>query len=120
LAAVATIRDVVEALSRRAGVDAVVVVGRDGLPIDARTANGTDPESVAALLPSAVNGLAQLGHAGQRGEFDTGVLEFGAGIAVLSVLNSDCLRSCWYSPPPTLERCCTISAAIAPGIARLL
>jgi predicted regulator of Ras-like GTPase activity (Roadblock/LC7/MglB family) len=91
LAAVATIRDVVEALSRRAGVDAVVVVGRDGLPIDSHTANGMDADDVAALLPSAVNGLAQLGHAGQRGEFDTGVLEFGAGMAVLSVLNSDCL-----------------------------
>src|SRR5947199_169266 len=32
----ATIREVVEALSRRTGVDAVVVVGRDGLPIDLR------------------------------------------------------------------------------------
>jgi predicted regulator of Ras-like GTPase activity (Roadblock/LC7/MglB family) len=87
----ATIRDVVEALSRRAGVDAVVVVGRDGLPIDSRTGNGVDAESVAALLPSAINGLAQLGQAGQRGEFDTAVLEFRAGLAVLSVLSSDAL-----------------------------
>lgn len=89
----ATIRDVVEALSRRAGVDAVVVVGRDGLPIDSRTGPGVelDTENVAALLPSAINGLAQLGHAGQRGEFDTGVLECGAGLAVISVLNSDAL-----------------------------
>ena len=48
----ATIRDVVEALARRGGVDAVVVVGRDGLPIDARAADGVDAENVAALLPS--------------------------------------------------------------------
>src|SRR2546429_225652 len=60
----ATIREVVEALSRRTGVDAVGVVGRDGLPIDSRTANGVDAESVAALLPSVINGMAQLGHAG--------------------------------------------------------
>src|SRR2546423_2152143 len=46
-APMATIRDVVEALSRRSGVEAVVVVGRDGLPIDARAANGMDPEGVA-------------------------------------------------------------------------
>jgi len=56
----ATIRDVVEALSRRTGVDAVVVVGRDGLPIDSRTANGVDAENVAALLPSVINHMAQL------------------------------------------------------------
>src|SRR5260221_104039 len=43
----ATIRDVVEALSRSNGVDAVVVVGRDGLPIDSRVANGVDADSVA-------------------------------------------------------------------------
>ncbi len=87
----ATIRDVVEALSRRAGVDAVLVVGRDGLPIDSRTANGVDAESVAALLPSVINGMAQLGEAGGRGEFGTGLLEFGAGLAVVTVLNADAL-----------------------------
>src|SRR5207248_2371742 len=78
----ATIREVVEALSRRTGVDAVVVVGRDGLPIDSRTANGVDAESVAALLPSVINGMAQLGQAGGRGDFGAGVLEFGAGLAL--------------------------------------
>src|SRR2546430_134251 len=77
----ATIRDVVEALARRGGVDAVVVVGRDGLPIDARAANGVDAENVAALLPSVINGLAQLGEAGGRGPFGTGVLELGSGLA---------------------------------------
>ena len=86
-----TIRDVVSALSRRAGVDAVVVVSRDGLPIDSRTANGVDAENVAALLPSVINGMAQLGQAGGRGEFGTGVLEFGSGLAVVSVLNADAL-----------------------------
>src|SRR5437660_1168720 len=87
----ATIREVVEALSRRTGVDAVVVVGRDGLPIDSRTANGVDAESVAALLPSVINGMAQLGQAGGRGDFGAGVLEFGAGLALVSVLHADAL-----------------------------
>src|SRR3989449_7058820 len=87
----ATIRDVVEALARRGGVDAVVVVGRDGLPIDARAADGLDTENVAALLPPVINGLAQLGQAEERGEFGTGVLEFGSGLAVVSVLNADAL-----------------------------
>src|SRR5256884_8176559 len=87
----ARIREVVEALSRRTGVDAVVVVGRDGLPIDSRTANGVDAESVAALLPSVINGMAQLGQAGGRGDFGAGVLEFGAGLALGSVLHAHAL-----------------------------
>ena len=101
-ATMATIRDVVEALSRRSGVEAVVVVGRDGLPIDSRAANGLDPgrvrgvfhcfsESVAALLPSVINAMTQLGDAAARGEFGTGVLEFGRGLAVVTVLNADAL-----------------------------
>src|SRR5881409_3434649 len=87
----ATIREVVEALGRRAGVDAVVVVGRDGLPIDSHARNGVDPDNVAALLPSVINGMTQLGQAAGRGEFGTGVLEFGGGLAVVSVLNADAL-----------------------------
>src|SRR6266540_3384170 len=81
----ASIRDVVEALSRSTGVDAVVVVGRDGV------ANGVDAESVAALLPTAINHMAQLGDAGGRGDFTTAVLEFGRGLAVVAVLHADAL-----------------------------
>lgn len=94
----ATIREVVEALGRRAGVDAVVVVGRDGLPIDSRTTNGVDADSVAALVPSVINGMAQLGQAAGRGEFGTGVLEFGAGLAVVTVLNADALLAVLVQP----------------------
>src|SRR2546423_10393029 len=85
----ATIRDVVEALSRSNGVDAVLVVGRDGLPIDSRVANGVDAESVAALLPSAIKRMAELGTAGGRGDFNTAVLEFGGGLAVVAVLHAE-------------------------------
>src|SRR5438132_771317 len=88
----ATIRDVVEALARRGGVDAVVVVGRDGLPIDARAANGVDAENVAALLPSVINGLGQLGEAGGGGPFDAMLLDLhlpdGSGLELLRELRS--------------------------------
>src|SRR3989442_8566690 len=84
----ATIRDVVEALSRSNGVDAVVLVGRDGLPIDSRVANGVDADSVAAVLPTAIKQMAQLGDAGGRGDFATPVLEFGRGLAILAGLNA--------------------------------
>lgn len=87
----ATIRDVVEALSRRTGIDAVVVVGRDGLPIDSRTQNGVDAENIAALVPAVINGVTQFGEASGRGAFGTAVLEFGSGLAVVSVLHADAL-----------------------------
>jgi predicted regulator of Ras-like GTPase activity (Roadblock/LC7/MglB family) len=87
----ATIRDVVEALSRSTGVDAVVVVGRDGLPIDSRVSNGVDAENVAALLPSAIKHMAQLGDAGGRGNFSTAVIEFGSGLVIVSELHADAL-----------------------------
>jgi predicted regulator of Ras-like GTPase activity (Roadblock/LC7/MglB family) len=69
----------------------VVVVGRDGLAIDSRVGNGVDTESVAALLPSAIKHLAELGEAGGRGDFATAVLEFGGGLAIVAVLNAEAL-----------------------------
>ena len=82
------IRDVVQALQRRPGVEAVVVVGRDGLPIDS-SGNGVDFESVAALLPGVLRGAGELGAVGGRGAFARGVLEFAGGLAVVSELNDD-------------------------------
>jgi len=84
-----SIRDVVDALHQREGVDAVLVVGPDGLSIDARTRDGIDGEGVAALLPTAVRSVADLGAAGGRGEFTTGVLEFAGGLAILATLTAD-------------------------------
>ena len=87
----ATIRDVVQALSAREGVDAVAVVGRDGLAIDAASQNGVDTEGVAAVLPGVIREMGQLGEAGARGEFGAAVLEFGAGLAVVAVLSAEVL-----------------------------
>jgi predicted regulator of Ras-like GTPase activity (Roadblock/LC7/MglB family) len=83
-----SIRDVVAALERREGVDAVLVVGPDGLPIDAR-ADGVDLESVAALLPGVVRAVGDFAAAAGRGAFSDGVLQCGEGLAVVSVLNAD-------------------------------
>jgi len=56
-----------------------------------RVANGVDAESVAAMLPSAIKQMAQLGDAGSRGDFTTAVLEFGRGLAIVAVLNAEAL-----------------------------
>jgi uncharacterized protein len=83
------IHDVVLAVNRRPGVEAVVVVGRDGIPIDSQMQNGVDPDNVAALVPGVLRGADELGAAGGRGEFSAGVLEFGRGLAVVAVLSPD-------------------------------
>ena len=67
----------------------MVVVGRDGLPIDSASRDGVDPEGVAALLPAVIRSVGELGAAGERGEFTTGVLEYDGGLAVVSVLHED-------------------------------
>lgn len=86
-----TIRELVQAIARRSGVDAVLVVGPDGLPIDSVSGDGVDPDSVAALLPAVIRGMSDLGVAGGRGGFATGVLEFDAGLAVVAVLHADAM-----------------------------
>lgn len=84
-----TIRDVVDALHGRDGVDAVLVVGSDGLVIDSRSRGPVDSEGVAALLPNALHGVADLGEAGRRGALTTGVLEFRGGLALLTTLTDE-------------------------------
>ncbi|GBD33439.1 MAG: hypothetical protein KatS3mg081_0373 [Gemmatimonadales bacterium] len=87
----ASIRDVVKALASREGVDAVIVLGRDGLPIDASTGDGLDPDSLAALVPPVVAACSRLGAAASRGDFSVGAIEYGSGKVVLVNLTSDAL-----------------------------
>ncbi len=87
----ATIRDVVRTLGEHDGVETVVVLGRDGLTIDSFTKNGSDADSVAALVPSLIDACAKLGVAGTRGDFNAGVMEFGDGFVVVSVVTPDAL-----------------------------
>lgn len=84
-----SIREVVEALHRRDGVDAVLVVGSDGLVIDSRARAHVDSEGVAALLPTALRGVADLGAAGRRGAFSAALLEFDGGLALVATLTDE-------------------------------
>jgi predicted regulator of Ras-like GTPase activity (Roadblock/LC7/MglB family) len=86
---VPTIRDVVDAFARRDGVEAVIILGSDGLPIASRTPAGTDPEALAALIPSVLRACGQLGSTASGGELDMGVLEFQGRAAVVSNLSPE-------------------------------
>jgi len=93
-----TIRDVVRALSKRAGVDAVLVLGRDGLPIDSVCHNGIDSDGVSALVPSVVEAVNQLGQAGQRGEMSLGVMECRGGFIIVSNVAAEALLAIFVRP----------------------
>ena len=85
----AGIADVVQALGRREGVEAAIILGNDGLPIASHLANGGDPDVLAALIPNIVIASQQLGHHAARGELSMGVLEFAAGYAIVVHLSAE-------------------------------
>ncbi|MGD8726805.1 MAG: roadblock/LC7 domain-containing protein [Gemmatimonadales bacterium] len=86
-----TIHDVVQALGSRDGVDAVLVLGQDGLTIDAHTTDGLDPDGLAALVPSLTAACEQLGTAASRGGFGVGLVEYTSGMVLVSQLTADTL-----------------------------
>lgn len=85
----ASIKDVVDALGRRDGVEAVILLGNDGLPIASHVGNGVDSEVLSALVPNVIQATEQLGHHAGRGDMTTGVIEFASGLAIVSNLTAD-------------------------------
>jgi uncharacterized protein len=94
----ASIRDLVAAIRQREGVEAAIVLGRDGLLIDSQTVPGLDPEDLAARIPPIISAADELGVAGQRGALVTTVLEHSHGLAIVSVLNSDAVLCVFLQP----------------------
>ena len=99
-----TIRDLVGALRRRDGVDAAVVLGRDGLLIDSETSSDLDAESLAALVPSIVAAADEFGGQSGRGALTTAILEHAHGVALVSVLSSDAILLVLAQPTANLGK----------------
>ena len=85
----ANIRDLVAALRQREGVDAAIVLGRDGLMIDSQSIPGMNAEDLAARIPPVLGPADDLGVAANRGQLVTAVLEMKEGLAIVSVLSAD-------------------------------
>jgi predicted regulator of Ras-like GTPase activity (Roadblock/LC7/MglB family) len=86
-----TLRDLIETLHARADVASAVVLGRDGLLIDAAGLSAEDAEHVAAVAPGIASGADAMGAATGDGALATAVLELSFGLAVVSALSSDVL-----------------------------
>ena len=84
-----TIRDLVAAIRQRDGVEAAVVLGRDGLLIDSQAIAGLDPEHVAAHVPSIIGAADEFGGVSGRGALTTAILEHARGMALVCVLSPE-------------------------------
>jgi predicted regulator of Ras-like GTPase activity (Roadblock/LC7/MglB family) len=97
-----SIHDLVRALAQRDGVEAVVMLGRDGLLIDGQTVGSQDAEHLAALVPTVVAAAESIGDAGERGGLVTTVLEFERGFAVVSSHSPDAVLLVMVHPSANL------------------
>jgi uncharacterized protein len=80
--------EVVRELAGRDGVEAVLVISADGLPIEHSARGSADTESVAALTPALVQSATRLGLGAARGALRTGVLEFERGLMIVAQLGA--------------------------------
>lgn len=92
------IRDVVQALGSRDGVDAVILLGHDGLTIDSFVSGSLDPDSVAALVPSVIDSCSRFGAESGREKFFTGVIEYSGGFAIIAQLTPETLLAVLVRP----------------------
>ena len=80
-----------EAISAHAGVEHVLVLGRDGLLIQHAGAHGLDAETVSAMVPGIAQAASALGGAAGLGAAATVVVRLERGVAVVSTLSDDVL-----------------------------
>ena len=86
-----TIRDLTVAIRQRPGIEAVVVLGRDGLLIDSQGKLEIDAEGLAARVPGIVVAADEIGESTSRGATRMAVIEQDNGYAVVSSIGDDAL-----------------------------
>jgi len=99
-----TIRDLVAAIRAREGVQAAVVLGRDGLVIDGQALATLDIENVAAHVPPILIAAEELAHASQQGAMHTAVLEQERGYAIVANLSSEAILLVLADPTVNLAQ----------------
>ena len=79
---------VVRGLGARPGVQAVLVLSADGLPIEHTSQGVFEPEAVAALTATLVQYATRLGLGAGRGAPRTAVIEYERGLLVVAQIGS--------------------------------
>lgn len=97
-----TIRELVTALHQRTGVEAVLLLGRDGMLIDGRAAPGVDLEQLAAHVPALAAASEELSATATRGKLVSSVVEYERGFAVVANLSSEAMLLVLLQPSANL------------------
>jgi uncharacterized protein len=88
----ADLGEVVRALSSREGVEAVLVLSGDGLPIEHAARQPFEAEPLAALTATLVQYATRLGVGADRGSLRTAVLDYERGLLIVAQIGpGDCL-----------------------------
>ena len=76
--------EVVQSLATRDGVQAVLLLSGEGLPIEHAARTAFDSEPVAALAATLAQHAERLGEGARFGELGTAVLDYADGLLVLA------------------------------------
>jgi uncharacterized protein len=88
----ANLTELVRGLAERDGVEAVLVLSADGLPIEHAPRQSFDPESLAALTATLVPYATRLGLSAGRGALRHAVIEYDRGLLIVAHIGAgDCL-----------------------------
>lgn len=84
---------ILSGLAAHPGVDDLLLLGGDGLPIRHMGGEGSrlDVDTVAAMVPGLASAAQAIAHAAERGGFATAVVELEGGVVVVSALSADLL-----------------------------
>lgn len=86
------LNEVVRSLSGRDGVEAVLVLSADGLPIEHASREPFDAESLAALTATLLQYGTRLGLGTGRGALRNAVMEYEHGLLIVAQVGAgDCL-----------------------------
>lgn len=84
----AGLSEVVRDLGTRPGVEAVLVLSADGLPIEHTARVPFEPEAVAALTATLIQYATRLGLGAGRGAARTSVIDFERGQLIVAQIGS--------------------------------
>jgi predicted regulator of Ras-like GTPase activity (Roadblock/LC7/MglB family) len=84
----ASLGEVVRGLGARDGVEAVLVLSADGLPIEHTSRVPFEPEAVAALTATLMQYATRLGLGAGRGAPRTSVIDYERGLLIVAQIGS--------------------------------